>query len=345
MMVRKTLYLLLSALTIFFGAGCTRENTPKEGSVVLTFSTGKVLTKSGVADGDSIAFDNGKPDIFLAIANARDEVVATYPGAKSQLLENALPTQLAIKFTDFRDNGEYTVYAAANTNGGVLGAPADTNAWKAITRASDLDALRFAELQGDAIPVVNSSTGRMPLSAKGILSVNENLNGHAEIELQRCLAKVAFKFKNETPDTLTLTNCRVTIREINPTQGYIFPQAVDTVGVARNLTLISSTLDPIPNGSETGFYGDKLVFPSLAPARTIGSRYFCDISFTVGGVSKTFTDLPIHDRQSNDILSLNRNQYLQIETRINRGLNVSFNFVVHDYDWDENEVTEEIIFH
>lgn len=342
MMLRKTLVLLLSALTLFAGAGCTHESVPKDSSVVLTFSTGNIITKTGEADGTAIAFDNDIPDLYIAIANSSGQILAKYPDPNdySQLLDNPSSSQVSIKFTNFNYNGEFTVYAVANTSGGVWGAPANAAEWRAITSASALDALTFTALTGDNIYNVDPDTGRLPLSAKGTLYVNEGHNGHADIELLRCVAKVAFKFKNETGSPLTLTNCTVTIKDINPTQGYIFPQTNDVTGTARDLTLIQSeTLADI--GTLTDFYGDMLVFPSVAPARAVGSRYHCDISFTVNNESKSFTDLPIHDKQSRDITSLNRNQYLQIETRINRGLDVSFNFVVHD--WDEN--IEEIIFH
>lgn len=341
MMIRKTLILLLSALTIFASAGCTHESASKPGTVVLTFSTGDVFTKTAVADGTEIAFNNNdEPDLFLAITNSLGQVLATYPGSHSELLENASPSLLSVKFTEFNWNGEFTVYAVANTANGVWGAPADAAAWQAISSATDLDALTFTALTGDYIYEVDPSTGRMPLSAKGTLSVNESHNGHADIELKRCVAKIAFKFKNETSDALTLENCVVVIKDINPTTGYIFPHTSDATGTVRDLNLISSTI-PIASGQTTTLYGYKLVFPSVAPARTVGSRYYCDISFEIQGVQKSFTDLPIHDRQSRDITSLDRNQYLQIETRINRGLDVSFNFIVQN--WNENP--EEIIFH
>ena len=353
MMLRKTLILVLSVLTLVAGPGCTKKPQPGHGTVILTLSTGNIVTKTGeptpVADGAAIAFDgvapNQTPDLFIAIANSQGTIVATYPdnpnlSTSSALMENANATQLSVKFTDFENNGEFTVYAVANTAGGVWGAPADAAAWKAKTSASALDELTFTALEGNNIYSVNPETGRMPLSAKGTLSVNEGLNGHADIELLRCVAKVAFKFKNETGEPLTLNGCTVSIEDINPTKGFIFPQTNDVTGTARDLTLIQSeTLVDI--GASTDFYGDMLVFPSVAPAQTVGSRYLCNISFTVGGQFKSFTDLPIHDRQSHDITSLGRNQYLQIETRINRGLDVSFNFVVDD--WNEN--TEDIIFH
>lgn len=345
MNIRKALILLMSALTLAAGTGCTKQGLRRESSVVLTFSTGELLTRAGdedVADGGGIAFDNGKPDLFIAIANYSGTVVATYCGEdvtdKVERLTPSSATQISIRFKDIANSGDYTVYAMANTADGLWGAPANSSAWEVINNASDLDALMFTALTGSTLPSV---TDRMPLSAKGTLHVNEGLNGQVELELLRCVAKVGFKFKNETNENLTLEGCNVTLKGINPTQGYLFPQTEDATGTARDLVLISSTLDPIPSGATTGLYGDLLVFPSIAPTQSVGSRYLCNISFTVGGQSKSFTDLPIHDKQSRDIPSLGRNQYLQIETRINKGNNVSFNFEV--LDWDEK--TEDIYFH
>lgn len=343
MMFKKALILLLTTLTVFAGVGCTHESTPIESSVVLTFATGNIVTKTGEAEGTAIAIDGQVPDLFIAIANSNGQVLATYPDPNNyaELLGTPSSSQISVKFTNFNYNGEFTVYAVANTAGGVWGAPANTAAWQAITSASALDELTFTELTGDNLYSVDPDNGRLPLSAKGTLYVNEAHNGHADLELLRCVAKIAFKFKNETAQPLTLDKCTVVIKDINPNTGYLFPQTVDTVGTVRNLNLISSSIGPIASGATTTLYGDKLVFPSIAPARTVGSRYLCDISFEIQGDPKSFNDLPIHDRQSRDITSLNRNQYLQIETRINKGLNVSFNFVVDDW----NEKPEYVIFH
>ena len=339
-MPKKTLILLLSALTLLASASCSHDRVPTDSSVILTFSTGDIVTKTAVADGTSIAYDNEEPDLFIAVVNSSNQIVARYPSGNADLLDVSTPSQVSVKLKNFDYTGEFTVYAVANTAGGVWGAPANAAAWQAITSPSALEALTFTPLTGSNIYSVDPDTGRLLLSAKGTLYVNEGHNGHADIELLRCVAKVAFKVKNETGELLTLTNCTVTIKDINPTEGYIFPHTNDAIGTARDLTLIQSqTLVDI--GSVTNFYGDLLVFPSVAPARAVGSRYYCDISFTVNNESKSFTDLPIHDKQSRDITALNRNQYLQIETRINRGLDVSFNFVVDDW----NEKTEDIIFH
>ena len=343
---RKTLISLLFMLTLVAGVSCRENSIPAQSSVILTFSTGEPVTRAigdgNVADGGGIYRDgSGKPDLFIAIANYSGTVVSTYCGEDVEDHVECLSSsanEISIRFLDIASSGNYTVYAVANTAGGLWGAPANKAAWEAITSASDLDNYKFTALTGDNRPEV---TDRMPLSAKGTLSVLESLNGHVELELLRCVAKVGFKFKNETGQALTLTSCNVILEDINPTQGYLFPQSTDDVtGTIRNLTLISSTLN-LAAGQTTNLYGNLLVFPSVAPARAVGSRYFCDIDFYIGEAHKEFFDLPVHDRQSRDILALERNQYLQIETRINKGLDVSFNFEVHD--WDPN--VEDIEFH
>ena len=341
----KTLIPLLLGLTLIAGVSCTEKELQRESSVTLTFSTGGIVTRAGdgnAADGGEIVLDgSGNPDLYITIANYSGTIIARYPDTvnpeNAELLSPSSATQVSIRFRGISNSGDYTVYAMANTAGGVWGAPASTSAWEAITTASAMDNLVFSALTGSDRPTV---TDRMPLSAKGTLHVNEGLNGQVELELLRCVAKVGFKFKNETGEALTLTNCVVTLEDINRTQGYLFPRENDSTGVARNLNLISSTLN-LAKDETTSLYGNLLVFPSIAPARPVGSRYYCDISFIVGGKSRSFTNLPIHDKLSQDILALGRNQYLQIETRINKGMDISFNFEV--LDW--NEKAEEIIFH
>lgn len=342
-MTRKTLIPLFLGLALVAGVSCTEKDLQRESSVTLTFSTGDVISRAGdgnASDGGGIVLDgSGNPDLFIAIANYSGTIVARYLGADSATAElvSSSSTLISVRFKGISNSGDYSVYAVANTSGGVWGAPSSSSAWESITTATELDNLQFSALTGSDLPTV---TDRMPLSAKGTLHVNEGLNGQAELELLRCVAKVGFKFKNETGEALELTGCNVTLKEINPTQGYLFPRANDAAGTIRNLVLINSTLS-LADGVLTSLYGNLLVFPSIAPERAVGSRYYCDISFTVGGTPKTFTDLPVHDRQSQDILALGRNQYLQIETRINKGMDISFNFEV--LDWREKE--EVIIFH
>ncbi len=340
------------------GVSCRKQGKEKtdatEGDVVISFSSAVPVTRAGavgdenVADGGGIFIDDvtGNPDLYIAIANYQGNVVATYTGtdtADAERVGDATATQVSIRFKTIANSGEYTVYALANTysNGtdGIWGAPANASEWEALTTAADLDDLVFTDL-GEYGTL--SVTSRMPLSAKGTLSISENLNGHVELEMLRCVGKVGFKFKNETNESITLTGCTVEIEEINPSQGYLFPRTNgdDATGTPRSISLTMSSI-VIASGNSTEMYGMQLVFPSLAPERAIGSRYFCNIGFTVGNASRTFKNLPIHDKMSQDLQALGRNQYLQIETRINKGNEISFNFEV--IDWNHKQ--EEILFH
>lgn len=335
-------------------AGClsctNKQQAPAQpGSVIISFSTAAPVTRAreigdgDVIDGGGIVIDgSGNPDLFIAIANYSGEVIATYTGTDTEdaeLVEDATATQMSVRFKKITNSGEYTVFALANTSGVTWGVPSASDWTTSLTTASAIDNLMFNDL-GEYGSL--SVTDRMPLSAKGKLTISENLNGHVELEMLRCVAKVGFMFKNETGDALTLTNCHVGIEKINPTLGYLFPrdEGADAAGTARDIDLFSGNIS-IAVDQTTSMYGMKLVFPSVAPERTVGSRYFCNISFEVNGDPKTFTDLPIHDKMSRDIQALGRNQYLQITTRINKGLNISFNFEV--IDWTPKQ--EEIIFH
>ena len=348
-MGRRILIWLLMALTLSVGVACRGVELPAESSVIVTFTTGEPLTRSvsaAAADGREIVGSG----LFIAIANYSGKIVAVYKGVdvpnEIEKLTPSSASQVSIKFKTIESAGDYTVYAVANSAGlwdlkdGSDDAELDDFDVDvgATTSAPRLNGLEFAELATDT-PILDEEDP-MPLSAKGTLSVNESLNGQVELELLRCVAKIGFKFKNETGSLLTLNNCNVTIHDINPSQGYLFPQENDATGTPGSLNLITSTTI-VDIDEATELYGNILVFPSVAPVQTVGSRYYCDISFTVNEVSKSFTNLPLHDRLSRDIPSLGRNQYLQIETRINTGLDVSFNFEVQDW----NEKTESIIFH
>lgn len=352
-MKKTVLILLASALSLAGVVSCHQQDQP-EGSVTLTFSTAAPVTRVGngnAADGGGIVIDgSGNPDLFIAIANYSGDVVATYTGTNTtnaELVGSAAATQVSVRFKNITA-GEYTVFALANIADQLWGAPS-ASAWNDLTTVNDgndiayLDGLTFTDL-GDYGTLSVGEGDRMPLSAKGTLSITENLNGHVELEMLRCVGKVGFRFKNETDATLTLTNCTVSIEKINPTTGYLFPRSndADATGTARDISLSKNSIS-INSGAAEDLYDMRLVFPSVAPAseQTVGSRYYCNITFTVGGEEMTFTKLPIHDKQSQDIQALGRNQYLQIETRINEGLNISFNFEVKD--WTNKQ--EDISFH
>jgi hypothetical protein len=278
-------------------------------------------------------------------------------------------TFLSVTF-DFDVEGTYSVYALANVSGGDsnLTLPS-ASALTAITNASQLEALLIS--LSDPTPNVGS---RMPLSAKGSLNVVKGLvggkyNGHVELQMLRCFNKVQLSFKNLTGSELNLYNCQITFKDLNVQQGWLFPTSPDFVATGedensdgkddnyRNYTSAIADVTGIAHEAERSFFANPVVFlPSVAPTQTKpskGQRYLVDISFRIpkeeqtynAGNSatyyeKSFTNLPIHTPKSLDIKSLGRNQYLQVLTTVSKGLDVSFNFRVKE--WEEH--TEYVTF-
>ncbi len=333
-MMKRAGILLLVTLAVLAWVSCTRMPAPT-GGVTLRFSTGDPVTRAGdgvVADGGGIYLSDGQPDLKILLVNQAGNVVARYPG--DGVFQNATATDATVRFATV-PQGNYTVYAAANLGSTLAVEGVD---WTTIATKADLDALLFTALSDLTAPTVGD---RMPLSAVGSLSVTASSNGYVSLNLLRCVSKVEVIFKNLTGEELTLEDCNITLEDINPTTGYFFPPAEDdAAGTARDLKLTQgATLNFSRDENQKLSAGSQLVFPSVAPESP--GRYNCDISFSIGGYSKHFSNLPIHDWQSRDILSLKRNQYLKIEIRISNETNISFNFEV--CDWTEK--TEFIEFH
>lgn len=363
----------LPLLLILAGISCQRQEPVVSGALTLTFSTSLPQTRAttpgdgNVQDGGGIAVDGeSAPDLVIAIADKTGDIVAWYPDANGVAVPNSLcliphpasvpVTESSIRFTGL-GKGTYSVYAFANT--GELDGAFRTALLEAA-RISDLD-----ELQLEAATGTPSFDGRMPLSARGSVSVNEKGNGQIDLELLRVVAKVSLTFVNKTGEPLLLHDCSAILHGINPSRGYLLPHKTDYVtGCDRDLLLDNAgltipVLDPEdPTSVNTAEVKEPvLVFPSIAP--TVQSRYLGDISFKVAKAGEesydpsnpetytaySFTDLPIHDRYSQDIPSLMRNQYLKIETRIARKTteyDISFNFEV--CDWTATPV-QTITFH
>lgn len=365
-MIQVRFHIVLGVALAFFAGACSKNAEPSagsSGSITLTFLTGEMQTRSGtvgdgsVLDGGGIYVDNnGNPDLAVAIVNRYGNIVAWYPkdygevgevidysaDKITQLAANTPATETVINITG-PERGTYSVFVVANTAG--LGSDLVT-ALKNSTTLSALEALTLSA-SGSEPPAFTTA---MPLSARGSLSVNSSGDGQADLELKRPVAKVSLYFRNNTDTSLSLSDCSVTIYTINPTSGYLFASDPDYVsGGDRNLVLSDNTnpftvpvIDPNNTESDNTYeLPAKLVFPSVAPAQAIGSRYLCDISFTIGSTPYSFTGLPVHDRKSADIVSLLRNQHLKIETRISKRAaehDISFNFEVADWDDSENFV-------
>lgn len=227
---------------------------------------------------------------------------------------------------------------------------------------------------GDRMPLSAKGSIRIYLGS------DNEYHGQADLALLRCLAKVQLRFKNLTGGDLDLANCQFTIHDMNVRQGYVLshdpdfvelgdiitptdgkddcyavyihsPESIHLLGTddpatdidERTLSVKDDPSTTTIDETELAAFDPVLFFPSVAPMQEIpshGKRYLCDISFDYQSATKSFTNLPIHDKYSQDILYLARNQFLQIETTISQG-EVSFNFVVSD--WETRK--EFVLFH
>lgn len=341
--MKKLLISLSMVLTLWAGASsCTQQHLEPPvgtGNIELNFTVGEPLTRAvtpgdgNVTDGGGIYRNNEDvPDLKIFILGGTN-IVARYPGANSSLTFVS-DTKATVKFTGLVNNATYRVYAFANTGSEltVNGSPD----WNTIATKGELDALVYTALTENNLPSVG---GRMPLSAKGSVSLDSSGSGSIELELLRSLAKVQVGFKNLTGSALTLTNCNASITSINPTQGYVFqPSGDDLTGTQRTLTFPQQTLENIPI-EETQSLNPLLVFPSIAEIQGGYRRYLCNISFSVGDDSYSFSALPVHNSLSQDITYLGRNQFLKIEVRISKGQEISFNFEVANWEEKAESVT------
>lgn len=338
-MHRKALILLLA---IWSMAACTPQALP-EGTLRLVFATGEPQTKAdtgdgNVADGGGIFIDGNTPDLVILIANSSGNIVATYPGGTGELEGSPLPNSVSISFKGL-GQGDYTVYAFGNTEGfwSMKSGGSAVTSLTALTTASQVEALQFQPEASDVdshncLKVLQS---RLPLSAKGTVTLGASGNGKIELPLLRCVAKVTARFENQFGSDLTLYHFSNTMKKMRPTAGYVAPHVNDfpvDPADASDLTSGETTLSISDGEAYEEFW---YVFPSIGP-------YTCDVQFsqTDGGDLLQYLNLPIHDDHARNITKLDRNQHLTITTRISAGKKVSFNFEVSD--WDEK--TESITF-
>lgn len=360
MKTNKSIILLLAILS---AVSCDREAPPVNGRIAISFSTSAIVTKAGngvVADGGGIAFDAGVPDIVVALADRNGDIVAWYPsdypdtppaGFTSELVSGASATTSSI-YISGPGRGTYTAFAVANHTGLSDAAQDDL---KAASTLSDLESIELEAEGTPAVPTFYNS--RMPISAKGSLSVNLSGNGQVDLNLLRPVAKVEVYFIDQTDGDapLTLYNCSVTVHDMNPTKGYLFPADPDSgSGSLDDLEFSGNGLELSPNPSTATLSG-KMVFPSTAPVQSLGNRYYCDIAFRVEKAGETYdpgdtdtytqyeyTDLPVHDYRSADLQYLRRNQLLKISTRITkRGSEHDVSFWFQVDSWEERSETIE----
>ncbi|MBE6222772.1 MAG: hypothetical protein E7125_04840 [Bacteroidales bacterium] len=339
--MQKKAFILL--LAIWSMVACNRQELP-EGTLRISFETGALQTKAlegdgNAADGGGIAIDGENPDLVILIANSEGTIVAYYPNGTGKLEGSPLSTSVSISFTGLIGGNTYTVYAFGNTQGfwKMKSGGSDVTDLTALTTASQVEALQFqpqASSDLDSHDCLQVLEDRLPLSAKGTVTLESSGNGKIELPLLRCVAKVTARFENQFGEEITLYNFENTMRKMRPQVGYVVAHQNDypvAPADASDLTSGENSLT-IPNDSayELSWY----VFPSIGP-------YTCDVQFsqTDGGDLLQYLNLPIHDDHARDITKLDRNQHLTITTRISAGKKVSFNFEVSDWDKKTERIT------
>ena len=339
--MQKKAFILL--LAIWSMVACNRQELP-EGTLRISFETGALQTKAlegdgNAADGGEIAIDGENPDLVILIANSEGTIVAKYPNGTGELEGSPLSTSVSISFTGLIGGNTYTVYAFGNTRGfwKMKSGGSDVTDLTALTTASQVEALQFQPEASDVDShnCLKVLKNRLPLSAKGTVTLGASGNGKIELPLLRCVAKVTARFENQFGSDLTLYHFSNTMKKMRPTAGYVAPHVNDfpvDPADASDLTSGETTLSISDGEAYEEFW---YVFPSIGP-------YTCDVQFsqTDGGDLLQYLNLPIHDDHARSITKLDRNQHLTITTRISAGKKVSFNFEVSD--WDEK--TESITF-
>lgn len=332
--------LLIDLLTLLGAVSCTNVETTG-GRLRIQFETGMLQTKAGepdgvVADGGGIAFDEGNPDIVILVAAANDAIVAKYPGSGT-LEGTPNATQASISFDGLTASATYTVYAFANTQGfwTMTSGGEPVSDLTALTSATQVEALQFepteGDLKSDGTLLVKSS--RLPLSAKGTVTLTSAANGEISLPLLRCVAKVTAVFENQYGSGLTLYDFCNKFYHMLPSTGYVVPHesdfpvewaSADPLEAEESELRIESEDDPKTENREDMVSTFWYVLPSIGP-------YTCDISFYLDAgrtAGHSYTALPVHDDHARDISQLARNQHLTITTRISKGESVSFNFEV-----------------
>ena len=317
------------------------------GSLRILFETGSLQTKAGpdgvVADGGGIYINENVPDLVILVADNSGDIVATYPDSGTggiitgSVEGDPAATQMSVSFTGLLGNATYTVYAFANTQGlwTMKTGGSIVSSLTALTSVTQVEGLQFEPVSGDldsdsCLEVKNS---RLPLSAKGTVTLQSSGNGEISLAMLRCVAKVTAVFENQYGSALTLYEFSNTLFHMRPEIGYVIPHSSDfAVAYASEGNLAAIETDPLTIAKDNTVSKSWYVFPSIGP-------YTCDVSFKLdpSGEPLQYTDLPVHDDHARDIPQLARNQHLTITTRIGKGQSVSFNFEVAD--WDEKTET------
>lgn len=362
--------LLITLFALLGAVSCMRMEQSGEDvgccEMQLCFRTGALQTKGvhgdgNVSDGGGIYIDNGEPDLVILIVNTSNNVVGVYPDPSpgidvdSSLESIADATSMRVKFTGLNE-GTYSVYAFANTEGywpmSGQGTATARNYLAGLTTKSAIESLKFADLFASVPESVcpnddDNLPERLPLSAKGTVSVSSLHTGEITLAMKRCVAKVTAEFVNNTAEELTLYDYTSTIVGMCPNSGFVIegsPKDYPDGTLAGNITTSESSLvipavDPIDSSKPGSISKSWYVFPSSGP-------YTCDFGFTLfkGDSAEhvyIYSNLPVHDDHAVSIPSLDRNRHLHIVTKISKGTTVSFNFEVGG--WGDS-IVEQVMF-
>jgi hypothetical protein len=363
-MNRKMLIWLLALLG---AVSCTSVET-SGGTLRIEFETGAVQTKAAepdgvVADGGGIYFtgtgtneDPYRPDLIIVVADENGIIQGKYIGTSASNTNSNLEgtpssTKMSVSITGLTAPETYTVYAFANTLGlwtMKIGettvsnlADALTGVSPVITTASQLEAIQFrpVAIDKDTYGCLAVKNGRLPLSAKGTVTLKASGNGEIALQLLRCVAKVTAVFENQYGEVLNLYDFSNTFFHMNPSTGYVVPHESDfpvehDSPDDGDLAAEENYLQIPQDATISQFW---YVFPSVG-------LYSCNISFFMDAERtpaqfKSYSNLQVHDDHARDIPQLARNQHLTITTRISKGTQVSFNFEVSDWDPKTETVT------
>lgn len=162
----------------------------------------RAVGNGNVADGGGMA------DLTVFLVDANDNIVA-----RQSFGDLSAVTTQTVTFSYLR-LGTYTIYAYANTEGNdwfTMPAEGETSF------ASYKDAL-LKPLDGTVSPVVKN--GRMPLTGKANVTIQEGTGNSARVEMKRPVGKLAIIITNNRNITIEPTS--MSLGNVFPTTGYVF---------------------------------------------------------------------------------------------------------------------------
>lgn len=179
----------------------------KDNKLVTCEAPASSVATRAVGDGN-VADGGGMADLTVFLVDANDNIVA-----RQSFGDLSGVTTQTVTFSYLR-LGTYTIYAYANTEGNdwfTMPAEGETSF------ASYKDAL-LKPLDGTVSPVVKN--GRMPLTGKANVTIQEGTGNSARVEMKRTVGKFAIIITNNRNITVEPTS--MSLGNVFPTTGYVF---------------------------------------------------------------------------------------------------------------------------